>query len=106
MPKKLPNKRYMVEEHFKDAAAVYQRLWERGRILPAGLVLLSAWVDENVERSYQLMETCDRRLLDGWIANWKDLSDFEVYPVTTAEEADEKVAAGMRSSSRRSAASG
>jgi hypothetical protein len=94
----------MVMERFKDAAAVYQRLWDRGRMLPNGLVLLSAWFNENVERSYRLMQTHDRRLLDEWIANWNDLIDFEVYPVITSEEAGEKVAARMRSStSRRSA---
>ena len=40
--------------------------------------------EENVERSYRLMQTHDRRLLDEWIANWNDLIDFEVSPVTTA----------------------
>jgi PAS domain S-box-containing protein len=95
---------FMVMERFKDAAAVYQRLWDRGRMLPNGLVLLSAWFNENVERSYRLMQTHDRRLLDEWIANWDDLIDFEVYPVITSEEAGEKVAARMRSSTfRRSA---
>ena len=37
------------------------------------------------------MQTHDRRLLDEWMANWKDLIDFEVFSVTTPEEADEKV---------------
>ena len=96
MPKKLSMKLYMVVEHFKDAAAVYQRLWDLGRILPKGLVLVSAWIDENVERSYRLMQTHDRRLLDKWMANWNDVIDFEVYPVITPEEAGEKVAARMR----------
>jgi len=104
MPKKLPLKLYMVVEHFKDTAAVYQRLWDRGRILPQGLELVSAWVDENVEHGYRLMKTYDRRLLDEWIANWNDLIDFEVNPVTTPEEAGEKVAARMRSSDSRGSA--
>jgi hypothetical protein len=64
MPKTLQNKLYMVVEHFKDAAAVCQRLCDRGRILPNGLVLVSAWFDENVERSYRLMQTHDRPRLD------------------------------------------
>ena len=96
MSKKLPNKLYMVVEHFKDAAAVYHRLWDRGRILPKGLVFVSAWFDENVERGFRLMQTHDRRLLDKWMANWNDVIDFEVYPVITPEEAGEKVAARMR----------
>jgi PAS domain S-box-containing protein len=104
MPKTLQNGLYMVVERFKDATQVYQRLWENGRILPNGLVLVSAWFDENVERSYRLMQTQDRRQLDEWMANWDDLIDFEVYPVITPEKAGEKVAARMRSStSQRSA---
>jgi PAS domain S-box-containing protein len=93
---------YMVVEHIKDADAVYQRLWERGRSLPDDLVLVSVWFDENVERSYRLMETHDRRLLDEWMANWNDLIEFEMCPVITPEEAGEKVAARMRSSPSRS----
>jgi PAS domain S-box-containing protein len=104
MPKKVQKKRYMVVEQINDAAAVYQRLWERGRNLPNGLVLESAWFDENVKHGYRLFQTHDRRLLDEWMANWNDLIEFEVDPVITAEEAGEKVAAQMRSStSRRSA---
>jgi hypothetical protein len=98
MPKRLPTKKYMVVEHFKDAAAVYRRLWDQGRLLPEGLMFVSAWTDENLERSYWLMQTHDRRLLDEWMANWNDLIDFEVDPVTTPEVACEKVAAWMRSS--------
>ena len=104
MPKRLQKKRYMVVEHIKDAEAVYQRLWDRGRGLPDDLVLVSVWFDENVERGYRLMETHDRRLLDEWMANWNDLIELEMYPVITSQEAGEKVAARMRSStSRRSA---
>jgi hypothetical protein len=87
---------YMVVESFKDARGVYHRLWERGRIVPDGLVLVSTWVDENVERSYRLMQTEDRQLLDQWMTNWSDLIDFEVYPVITPEEAGEKIAARSR----------
>jgi hypothetical protein len=94
----------MVVEHFKDAEAIYHRLWDRGRILPKGVVLESVWVDEKVERSYRLLKTYDRELLDEWMANWNDLIDFEVYEVTTPEEAGEKVAARMRSSTSRGSA--
>jgi hypothetical protein len=30
---------YMVVEHFKDAPAIYQRLQEKGRMMPEGLAL-------------------------------------------------------------------
>ena len=31
-------------------------------------------------------------LLDQWMANWSDITDFEVYPVLTSKEAAEKIA--------------
>jgi hypothetical protein len=86
----------MVVEHFKDAAAVYSRLWSNGRLAPEGLVFVSAWVDENLGHRYLLMQTNDDRLLDQWMANWKDLIDFEVHSVITPEEAGEKLAAQMQ----------
>src|ERR1700689_2817393 len=46
---------------------------------PDGLVYVSSWVDEKLERCYQVMKTHDPRLLNEWMANWKDLTDFEVY---------------------------
>jgi PAS domain S-box-containing protein len=104
MTKRQATRLYMVVEHFKDAEAVYQRLWEHGRIIPEGLVFVTAWIDENVERSYRLMQTHDRRLLEEWMASWNDLIDFEVYPVTTPEVAGEKVAARMRSRTSRPSA--
>jgi Protein of unknown function (DUF3303) len=84
---------YMVVEHFKnkDAAPVYQRFRERGRMLPNGLEYVSSWVDEKLERCYQLMETDDPALIDRWIACWSDLADFEFTPVITSQEAAEKV---------------
>jgi hypothetical protein len=37
------------------------------------------------------METSDRHLLDQWIDQWKDIVDFEVFPVINSKEALEKV---------------
>ena len=90
----MPPKLYMVVERFKnkDAVSVYRRSRERGRMTPDGLVYVSSWVDEKLERCYQLMETRDRALLDQWMANWSDLVDFEVHPVMTSKEAAEKIA--------------
>ena len=84
---------YMIVEHFKnqDAVPVYQRFQAQGRLAPDGLIYLSSWVDEKLQRCFQLMETDDRNLLDVWIANWQDLVDFEVYPVMTSQEAATKV---------------
>lgn len=89
---------YMIVEHFKneDAVPVYQRFKEHGRCAPEGLIYLSSWVDEKLQRCFQLMETEDRSLLDQWIANWTDLVDFEVFPVMTSQEAASKVAPLLR----------
>ena len=84
---------YMIVEHFKngDPLPIYQRFRERGRLAPEGLNYVTSWVDEKLERCYQLMETDDRRLLDEWMANWNDLVDFEVHPVITSKQAMEKI---------------
>lgn len=88
---------YMVIEHFKmgDAAPVYKRFRERGRLAPEGLSYVSSWVDATLERCYQLMETDDRSLLHQWMANWSDLVDFEVHPVISSSEAAERMAARL-----------
>lgn len=84
----------MVVEHFKnkDAVPVYRRFRERGRMAPEGLAYVSSWVDDKLERCYQVMETSDPGLLDAWIANWSDLVDFEVHAVVTSAEAAAKIA--------------
>ncbi|MGD0619669.1 MAG: DUF3303 family protein [Bryobacteraceae bacterium] len=85
---------YMVVEHFRngDAAPVYRRFRDKGRMMPDGLEYVSSWIDESLERCYQVMQTTDRRLLDQWMANWDDIMDFEVRPVITSAEARERIA--------------
>lgn len=85
---------YMVIENFKsgDALPVYRRFRDRGRLAPEGLSYVSSWVNETLDRCYQLMETDDRALLDQWIAQWRDIIDFQVYPVITSKEASERLA--------------
>ena len=85
----------MIIERFKDrdAAPVYQRFRERGRMAPEGLTYVSSWVDEDLSTCYQVMETADPALLEQWMANWKDLVDFEVHGVMTSKEAAEKIGA-------------
>ena len=85
---------YMVIERFRhsDAVPVYRRFRERGRMAPEGLNYITSWVDEDLATCWQVMETADRALLDQWMANWKDLVDFEVHRVTTSKEAAEKIA--------------
>ena len=85
---------YMVVENFKngDAVPVYRRFRDRGRLAPEGVTYVSSWVDDKLERCYQLMETEDRALLDQWITNWSDIVDFEVHPVISSKEAAERIA--------------
>jgi len=84
---------YMVIENFKngDAVPVYRRFRERGRLVPRGLSYVSSWVNETLDRCWQLMETEDRALLDEWITNWSDIIEFEIYPVVTSKEAADKI---------------
>jgi len=83
---------YMVVEHFKDAPAIYQRLREKGRMMPEGLEYVSSWIDVNLKACWQLMLTEDESLFQRWIDNWKDLMDFEVVPVRTSAEVREMMA--------------
>lgn len=80
---------FMVIERFRpgQAAAVYRRFRDRGRMAPEGVRYISSWVDLGFERSFQVMEADDQELLQQWMANWSDLIDFEVIPVRTSHEA-------------------
>ena len=80
---------YMIVETFKPhrESEIYRRLEQHGRMMPDGLKYIDSWIDEQVTRCFQLMECEDRRLLDEWIANWEDLTDFEIVPVIRSDEA-------------------
>ena len=83
---------YMIIERYrnKDPKPIYQRFRERGRMAPDGLAYVSSWVTHDLATCYQVMETADRKLLDEWMSNWKDIVDFEVHPVLTSKEAAER----------------
>jgi len=80
---------FMVIERFKnrDAAPVYKRFREQGRMAPEGLKYIDSWVETNFDRCFQLMECENRELFQKWIANWKDLADFELVEVRTSQQA-------------------
>lgn len=92
--KLVPATQYMIVERFrnKDAVAVYRRFRDQGRMAPPGLVCVSSWVDEKLERCFQIMETHDPSLLDQWIQGWSDLVEFEIYPILTSAEASKRIA--------------
>lgn len=83
----------MIVEYFKNGnpVPVYRRFRQRGRLAPEGLQYVSSWVDEKLERCFQLMEAPDITYLDEWISNWSDLVDFEIHPVISSQEAAERV---------------
>jgi hypothetical protein len=80
---------YMVIERFKDAPAIYQRLREKGRLMPDGLEYVSSWINVDLTMCWQLMRTEDESLFRLWTDNWKDLMDFEIVPVRTSAEVRE-----------------
>lgn len=92
---------YMVTERFKDAPAIYQRLHEKGRMMPDGLEYVSSWIDLDFKICWQLMQTADFALFDKWIANWRDLMNFEIVPVRTSAEAVQIMAEDSTAKTRR-----
>jgi Protein of unknown function (DUF3303) len=85
---------FMIVEHFRngDPLPIYRRFRDCGRMAPDGLEYISSWVDEKFERCFQLMKTDDRNTLDRWIDNWRDIVEFEIYPVNTSKDAADKIA--------------
>lgn len=69
---------------------VGERFQAKGRLMPEGIVYINSWMAANGSSCYQVMETPTRELLDQWIANWKDLVEFEVVEVQTSAEFWEK----------------
>jgi len=84
---------YMIVETYKnrDPVPVYRRFRDHGRLAPDGVRYVSSWVDDKLERCFQLMESDKRELIDEWINRWSDLVDFEVYAVVSSVEAAERV---------------
>jgi hypothetical protein len=78
----------VVETFTKGPEAVYERLAERGRMMPDGLVYVDSWIDgRDRSRCFQLMETDDPALFDEWTSNWSDLMECEIVPVISSAEA-------------------
>jgi hypothetical protein len=85
------NMLFMVIERFRDgdAAAVYQRYREQGRMMPEGLEYVDSWVESDLGRCFQLMRCHDPELFPQWTAHWEDLVEFEIIPVVTSKQAAE-----------------
>jgi hypothetical protein len=83
----------LIERYSSGPGPVYERAAVHGRMLPDGLRYVDSWVvdDENLDRCFQLMETDDPALFEVWRQRWRDLADFEIYPVITSAEAAARV---------------
>jgi hypothetical protein len=77
----------VIETFVEGARPVYERAAEKGRMLPPGLLYLDSWIDERLQRCFQLMETDDRGALDEWMGEWSDLVGFEIVPLIGSDEA-------------------
>src|SRR5689334_25152394 len=92
----------VIERFVHGALPVYERTAERGRMLPDGLRYVDSWIDERLDRCFQLMETDDPSLFDEWTSNWSDLVEFEIVRVIDSKTAAGRVAASSpRSEERR-----
>ena len=65
---------------------------EGGRSLPDGLRYVDSWVRADLGGCFQLMECDDATLLQEWIAEWSDLSDFDAVPVTSSRATQDLMA--------------
>ena len=84
----------VVEEFTHGARPIYERLAEKGRMMPDGLEYVDSWIDGSLTRCWQLMETDDPALFDEWTASWSDLMSFEVYAVLSSAEAASRATHG------------
>jgi Protein of unknown function (DUF3303) len=87
---------YMVIETFHphQVKELYQRVEEKGRLLPPGVQYINSWIDEDIKTCYQVMESETKEKLLEWVDHWIDLADFQVIPVLTSAQAKEKAKEG------------
>ncbi|MEM9051753.1 MAG: DUF3303 family protein [Bacteroidota bacterium] len=86
-------KTYMIIEHYKPGKAkeIYARFRENVRMLPAGVQFIDSWVEENLQKCYQVMKSESIEGINLWVDQWKDLVEFEVIPVLNTSEANDLV---------------
>lgn len=85
---------FMVIERFRDhdMVPIYQRVRDRGRMLPDGLEYVDSWVEPSFSRCFQLMRCDDLRLIQQWVLQWRGTgATFEIVPVVPSQETREIV---------------
>ena len=86
---------FMLIERFaeNDMIPVYQRLRERGRLLPEGLEYVDSWIEPSFARCFQLMRCDDLRLFQEWALQWRGYGvSLEIVPVVPSKETQAVVA--------------
>lgn len=83
---------YMIIETFKPGKVkqIYRRLEEKGRMQPEGLTYINSWIDEDMKKCYQVMETDSVEKIHQWISNWDDVMEFKIIRVISSSEARQK----------------
>ena len=86
---------FMVIEHFVNGARpIYERFERDGRLMPEeGIEFVASWVSADLQRCFQVMECEDITLLQTWVANWEDLTHFEIVPVVPGSRVGDAVRA-------------
>lgn len=80
---------FMVIEKFYQGKVklIYERLSQKGRMMPEGVEYVNSWIDITVSTCYQVMQSDSKEKIFEWISCWNDLADFEVIPVISSAEA-------------------
>jgi hypothetical protein len=83
----------VIERYTSGPGPVYRRAAVQGRMLPDGLRYIDSWIvdDAALDRCFQLMETDDPSLFDEWLDNWRNLCEFQIYPVIDSAQAAQRV---------------
>lgn len=78
----------MVIERFRagNPREVGERFQQCGRLMPESppISYVASWMAADGSHCYQIMEAASVDDLEGWMANWRDLVDFEAVPVETS----------------------
>ena len=80
---------YMIVERFHPGKvrSVYERVGEKGRMMPDGVSYINSWIAEDLSICYQVIESSSEEKILEWTRHWDDLCDFEIVRVISSAEA-------------------